>query len=611
MHRITAFLLVVLAALGPAIAVAEDAERRDALVGRYLEWRGGERFVSAGSTTRKGTLETSGLTGSIEVVQTRAGRQYLSVDLGVIEVTEVLLPEGSWIVNSSGQVEDMGSVPETNARRALTVEMGLPFLDPGYEIVLLEDEEREGSTWAVLRVAWPDGDYHDLFLDEETGALEWMRVRQDTQVFWTQYGEWDVVDGVRMPQVRRDSYENASRNATFTWAETRLGEPVSEALFERPAATKRVTIAGDADSTGWIPFDFYRRQRIFLEVTVNGVETFAILDSGAEMTALDAKLARAAGLSGSGAVTAEGTGGTAEVQFATGAEIGVANLALRDMTVAVLDLSDLARRLLGRPIPVILGKEVFNELIVDIDYPNRRIAFHDPARWSYQGDGIGVELPELADSRVVEISVEGSEPILASFDIGQGSTLTLFEAYVEHSGLLDGRPASTRRGGGVGGEVISPVTTVRTLAFGGIEFRDVPVSLSIGARGSFDTVRTQGNLGTGVFSRFRMLVNYRDDELYLEPRAEGLHDEFDRNKAGIQLEIGNGRGEVLHVMEGSPAEAAGLAAGDVVTAIDGRAIGNGYWTGDTWRWLHGPEGRTVALTLLDGRRVDLTLATFY
>ena len=571
----------------------------------------GQRFEDAGTTIRKGTLATSGLAGPIEVVQTGAGRQYLNADLEVIEVKEVLHPEGSWIVNMSGQVEDMGSVPETQARRALAVERGFPLFDPGYEIVLLEDEEREGTTWAVVRVAWPDGDYHDLFLDEETGALEWMRVRQDTQIFWTQYAEWSVVDGVRMPGVRHDFHENASRNATFIWAETRIGEPVSEALFDRPAAARRVTITRDADSTGWIPFDFYRRQRIFLEVTVNGVETFGVLDSGAEMTAIDSELARSAGLSGSGSVTAEGTGGTAEVQFSSGVEIGVASLTLRDMTVAVLDLSELARRLLGRPIPVILGKEIFNELIVDIDYPNRRIAFHDPVRWSYDGDGTTVELLELADSRVVEISVESGEPILASFDIGQGSTLSLFEAYVEHSGLLDRRPASTRRGGGVGGEVISPVTTVRTLAFGGVEFRDVPVSLSIGAEGSFDTVRLQGNLGTDIFSRFRMLVNYRDDELYLEPRAEGLHDEFDRNRAGIQLEIGNDRGKVLHVMGGSPAEAAGLNVGDVVTAIDGGAIGDDYWTGDTWRWLFGLEGSTVTLTLLDGRLIELTLATFY
>ena len=47
------------------------------------------------------------------------------------------------------------------------------------------------------------------------------------------------------------------------------------------------------------------------------------------------------------------------------------------------------------------------------------------------------------------------------------------------------------------------------------------------------------------------------------------------------------------------------------TAIDNRAVGDDYWTGDTWRWPFGPEGRTVTLTLLDGRRIELTLATFY
>ena len=32
---------------------------------------------------------------------------------------------------------------------------------------------------------------------------------------------------------------------------------------------------------------------------------------------------------------------------------------------------------LGRPLPVILGKDAFNALVVDVDFPNRRIAFHE------------------------------------------------------------------------------------------------------------------------------------------------------------------------------------------------------------------------------------------
>jgi hypothetical protein len=590
---------------------ASDAQDRDALIARYLEWRGGEAYTTANSIVREGQLETSGLAGPIKVIQMRDGRQYVNADLEVIEVTEVLLPEGSWLVNPSGQVEDMGSVSETTARRGHALDFAQPFLEPDSDLLLMGDEERGGATWSVLRLSYDDGDYHDFFIDPDKGAMEWVRARQDTEIFWLRFEDWRFVDGIRLPGVRHELHEAQARNATYTWTDDQINPAIPDSLFDRPVAERRATILDNAPSTGWLPFEFYRRQRIILPAEVNGFETYAILDSGAEMTALDTEVARTAGLTGTGSVTAEGTGGTAEVQFASNVTILVGDLELRDVTVAILELGELGRRLLGRPIPVILGKELFNETVVDIDYPNSRIAFHDPELWSYDGGGTTVALPELADSRVVEVSVEDGEPIVATFDIGQGSALTLFEAFVNGSGLLDGRRTSTRRGGGVGGEVVSPITTLRTLAFGGVEFKNVPVTLSIGAEGSFDTEHQQGNLGTDIFNRFRMMVNYGSDELYLEPDADKIHAEFDHDRAGLQLQVGDGAGEAIHVMAGSPAEALGLAVGDKVTAINGQPVGDDYWTSDQWRWPFGTAGSTFELSLADGRTVTLTLADFY
>lgn len=612
MKRLSVGLLVSFAVASLASDVsARDTEDRDALIARYLEWRGGEAYTTAKSIIREGRLETSGLAGPIKVVQMRDGRQYVNADLEVIEVTEVLLPEGSWLVNPSGQVEDMGSVPEANARRGHAFDFAKPLLERDSGLLLIGDEERGGATWRVLRLSYDDGDYHDLFIDPDSGAMEWVRARQDTEIFWLRFDDWRFVDGVRLPGVRQELHEAQTRNATYTWTDDQINSAIPDGLFERPVAARRATILESAPSTGWLPFEFFRRQRIILPAVVNGFETYAILDSGAEMTALDTEVARAAGLTGTGSVTAEGTGGTAEVQFASDVAILVGDLELRDVTVAILDLGELGRRLLGRPIPVILGKEIFNETVVDIDYPNSRIAFHDPALWSYEGGGTTVALPELADSRVVEISVEGGEPILASFDIGQGSALALFEAYVKGSGLLEGRRSSTRRGGGVGGEVISPITTLRTLNFGGVQFQNVPVTLSLGAEGSFDTEREQGNLGTDIYSRFRMIVSYGSDELYLEPDADRVHTEFDHDRAGVQLQVGDGVGEVIHVMAGSPAVALGLAVGDKVRVINGQPVGNDYWTSDQWRWPFGAAGTEVELNLSDGRTIKLTLADFY
>lgn len=344
---------------------------------------------------------------------------------------------------------------------------------------------------------------------------------------------------------------------------------------------------------------------------INGMVSEAILDSGAEMTAISFEVARATGLVGEGSFVAKGTGGTTEVQFASGVTIAIGNLQLNDLAVVILDLKTLGQRLLGRSIPVILGKEVFNEMIVDIDYPNKRIAFYDPDQWSYDGAGSRIALQELDSLRVVEVGVEGGEPIHAGFDIGQGSTLTLFAAHVEESGLLDGRATSTIRGGGVGGEVISNLTSVGTVTFGGVQFKNVPVSLTLDAKGAFDTKREQANLGTGIFSRFRMIVNYSADELYLEQDTTMIGVPFVRNRAGLQLQIVNGVAEIIHIMAGSPAEASDLVVGDSIVTINGQAVGDDYWTGTQWRWSQGDAGTSVALVTDDDREFELTLIDFY
>ena len=87
---------------------------------------------------------------------------------------------------------------------------------------------------------------------------------------------------------------------------------------------------------------------MFLPVTDNGVPTTAILDSGAEYSALDAAFARKAGVAGAGTFAAQGSGGDAQVSVARGLDIGVGALELRDLTAAVLDLSGVSKQV-GTP----------------------------------------------------------------------------------------------------------------------------------------------------------------------------------------------------------------------------------------------------------------------
>jgi len=605
------YIFVSAAFLVASCASASDVSERDALIASYLDWRGGSAFESVTSIVQEGTIEVSGLSGPVTSVQMRDGRSYLNVDLQIMEFTQVLNPAGSWQTNTSGQIEDLGSAADVVAQRALELEFAIPLLAPGENISLLGDEEKDGSNWAVLHILYESGDYRDLFIDEESGALAWSRVRQDTEVFWFHYTDWVVVDGVRLPGHQEEIHDVIARNAEITWTDNTLNTEIPEQIFDRPSEEGKMEIADGNATTGWMDFDYFRDSRIFMPTLLNGIATDSILDSGAGITVIDAALAEAAGIVGGGSLAASGTGGNTEVQIASGVSMTIGNLEIRDLTVAIMDMSALSTRLLGRPIPIILGKEVFTEMIVDVDYPNERIAFHDPDSWSYAGEGSVVPLLEHNDARIVPITVEGGDTIHVGFDIGQGSALTLFENYVNSTGLLDGRATTTGLGGGVGGAVLSTRTSVRSMTFGGVRFENVPASLALGAVGAFDTEDEQGNLGTGIFNRFRMIVNYPEDELYLELDETTVNAEFARDRAGIQVQIVGEMAAVTHVRDGSPAQNQGLAVGDVITSINGNPVRADYWSGNQWRWDQAPAGSNVELELDDGRVIELTLADFY
>jgi hypothetical protein len=109
--------------------------------------------------------------------------------------------------------------------------------------------------------------------------------------------------------------------------------------------------------------------RLFIPVRVNGVATEALLDSGAEMTVIDADFAAELGLALVGEETARGTGGTQPVRFAEGVSLAAADFRAPAAMVAVMDLQDIATRLVGEPVTLLLGREIFDSgrYLIDIE----------------------------------------------------------------------------------------------------------------------------------------------------------------------------------------------------------------------------------------------------
>lgn len=359
----------------------------------------------------------------------------------------------------------------------------------------------------------------------------------------------------------------------------------------------------------WIPFELFS-DKIFFSIRVNERETPALLDSGASSTILDRTFAIERGMELREGGVIRGVGGTQPVSSTSGVTIEVGpSVTLSNMSPDAVDLSSVARGL-GRPVPVILGRELFNNYVVDIDFPNRRIAFRDKAGFTPPAGATRLPVLKQGPLYSVPISIEGGPEGQALLDLGNSNPLLISRPYAEAHGILSGRRTSSGVAGGVGGMLTIRTMTMSSVQVAGVTFTNVPATM-------FD-IEPQliagsmiGNLGLPIVSRFRAIADLSGGSLFLVPDPASLSAPFARNRAGLYV-VRTGDGLLVqHVAAGSPAERGGWREGDVITSVDGQRIGVDYPGSPLSRWRQGAVGTTVALTVGSGPPRALQLEDYY
>ncbi|MBV8971398.1 MAG: retropepsin-like domain-containing protein [Sphingomonadaceae bacterium] len=245
--------------------------------------------------------------------------------------------------------------------------------------------------------------------------------------------------------------------------------------------------------------------RIFVPAVVNGVAVEALLDSAAETSIVDAAFAVRLRLSGEEAVTARGTGAaTAVATMVRGVAIDVAGLRLRPAEVAIIDLADIARRLANGPIPLVLGRELFDAARLAIDIDDGAIAVAPPTLPA------GVRLPLTARRGIetVPLAIEG-RPAQADFDLGNGGTVLVGAAYARRHRLLDGRPTGVVAGGGIGGETRQMTFMLASLEIAGRRFENVPAAIDTSPTAS------DANVGVRVLRNFGIVTDFAARSIWL------------------------------------------------------------------------------------------------
>jgi predicted aspartyl protease len=352
-----------------------------------------------------------------------------------------------------------------------------------------------------------------------------------------------------------------------------------------------------------IPFQFVLERQIVFPILIDGKPAEAWLDSGASATVVDAAFARQLGLQLGAPIRAHGvTGEVADVRLAQ-ADLAAGALAMPARRVVVMDLSGV-QRMVARPVQVLLGRDVFDQAVVGIDFQARRItltprdAFVPPA-------APPLPLNRSGDLRSVPIRAAGVE-MAAILDLGNAGGLLIDKEFADHYGLFDGRLQSTTLGVGADGAREEVLTTVNRLELGGVRLDGVPTMATPNL-----SSKAPANLGLQVLSRFRLTIDFAGDRIWLSPYADAATRPFRKNRTGLTVVPDGARLLVDHVAVGSPAARAGWKKGEAIAAIDGKAVPPGFAAEEASFFVYRAAGTTVALTLADGRTRKLTLADYY
>jgi len=176
-----------------------------------------------------------------------------------------------------------------------------------------------------------------------------------------------------------------------------------------------------------------------------------------------------------------------------------------------------------RDVDGILGKEIFDQFVVEIDYAKRLLNVYDRSSYKYAGSGKDIPL-EVGEQHIfarAQIRATGRAPLAGRFllDTGSAQAVSLLKPFMNEHKLLPSTEGMTSLPVcGLGGHAKekSWIGTLEALQLG--EFTvAAPVAEFRLAEPNTDA---DGFIGGAVFRRFKVIFDYSRRRMILEPRGD-------------------------------------------------------------------------------------------
>ena len=248
--------------------------------------------------------------------------------------------------------------------------------------------------------------------------------------------------------------------------------------------------------------------------------------------------------------------------------------------------------------------------MVQIDFGKRRIALTDA--YTVTGAQHVVPFTWWNNLPIVNLTLTLPDDTKVSgrfiVDLGANAAVGVTTPFARAHGMAEtletiAPPPVTEMGGGSR----FLVGRMPGLRLGGIQLEDVVIGISANTEGVFASTEVDGLIGSELWRRFNLVLDYANQVIVLEPRA-GWNAPFEYDMSGLML----GRdGDVFvaqTVMDTAPAGESGMRAGDRIVRVNGKP--SSALTVDEVRNLFKQPGRSVTLVVeRAGERLEIAFTT--
>jgi hypothetical protein len=593
-------LALTLAVMAVAVSAAHAADPASILA-RAKEAAGGKGWDAVHTLHTVAKVSTGGLSGPAEAWDDlRTGHFVDTYSLGPVQGAEGFDGK-AWSQDTSGQtrVDDSGEGREGSVDESYRRSLAYWYPERHKAEISNAGDRTEGSrSFHVLRIVPEGGRPFEMWIDAKTFLIDRTveKATHDTRtVFLSDYRE---VNGLRFPFATRSTNGETQYDTTAAVQSLEINPPVDAARFQRPEGkTHDFAIAGGKTSET-VPFRLLNNH-IYVQARMNGKPLQVLFDTGGA-NLLTPGAAERLGLKSEGSLQVHGAGEGSESAGAVKVdELALGNVTLKDQFFLVLPLAGLAR-VEGVDVDGIVGFEVLKRLIARVGYAKGELTFFLPEAFQEPAGATVAPFTFEGETPQVEGAVDGVKGLF-TIDTGSRSSLTLNSPFTAEHGLKERYAPKVEAvsGWGVGGGVRSLMTRAKVLELGGVHIPEPVTDLALVQKGALASRYLAGNVGGGVLRRFDITFDYGRQRLYFQPNALFSHpDAFDR--AGLWLNRADAGFEVMDVVAGGPVAEAGLKAGDVITAVDGRAAKDLLLPDLRARLKESEPGTRVRLTVRSG-----------